>query len=263
MKIGCPIQTTSFVVWVGQHTAILATPFQNSSLSHGPTSQTIPRLTVYDFPMAFSFPKTYPILDSSVIPSANRAEFLQRLGSSLAEAGVTLMEYRNKTGSDAEILADAAILRAAMPAQTIKLILDDRADLVEQTNFDGVHVDAGDLSPAEARRLLGPNRIVGTFGGSTDIIPGILEAPADYWAVGPVFTTITKKTSTPPIGIEGVRHMRQLLGPDRVITCAAGVTLANAQSILAAGATTVAVAGAIFRTSDPAAEFRKFKALLG
>ena len=104
--------------------------------------------------MGFAFPKIYPILDSSFIPAVERAGFLKALGASLAAAGMTLMEYRNKTGSGAEILADAVVLRAAMPAKSIKLILDDRVDLVEQTGFDGVHVDAGDMTAAEARRLL-------------------------------------------------------------------------------------------------------------
>src|ERR1039458_3722960 len=139
--------------------------------------------------MAFLFPKIYPILDASTIPSAGRAEFLRRLGGALADAGVTLLEYRNKTGVDAELLADAAILRIALPAEDVKLILDDRADLVEQVNFDGVHVDAGDLPPEEARRLVGPNRIVGTFGGSETLLPGILDEPVDYLAIGPVYLT--------------------------------------------------------------------------
>src|SRR5580693_6089571 len=121
--------------------------------------------------MAFSFPKIYPIFDSSIIPTSNRAEFLHRLGSSLAAAGITLLEYRNKTGSDAEILFDEVILRDALPDPNIKLILDDRADLVEQAGFDGVHVDAGDVSAAEARQLLGPDRIIGAFGGSTEFLP--------------------------------------------------------------------------------------------
>ena len=213
--------------------------------------------------MAFSFPRIYPILDASVIPAAGRVEFLRRLGGELAAAGATLLEYRNKSGSDTEMLSDAAILRAAMPAPQVKLILDDRADLVEQAGFDGVHVDAGDVTPVEARRIVGPERIVGTFGGSTEFLPGILDAPADYWAVGPVFHTTTKQTDKPPIGAEGVRRMRQLAGPDRVLTCAAGITLENAPQVLAAGATTVAVAAAIFRAADPAAEFRRWKQELG
>src|SRR5580692_8815937 len=122
--------------------------------------------------MPFSFPKIYPIMDASIIPATGRAEFLHRLGSSLAAAGLTLLEYRNKTGSDAEILSDAAILRAALPDPNIKLILDDRADLVEQAEFDGVHVDAGDVSASEARQLLGTTRIIGEFGGSSEFLSG-------------------------------------------------------------------------------------------
>jgi thiamine-phosphate pyrophosphorylase len=213
--------------------------------------------------MAFSFPKIYPILDASVIPAEGRAEFLRRLGSELAEAGVTLLEYRNKTGNDRQMLADAAVLRAAMPVGTVKLIFDDRADLVEETGFDGVHVDSGDVPPVEARRLVGPDRIVGTFGGSDSLLPGILDEPADYLAVGPVFTTTTKQTSKAPIGPEGVRRLRQEAGPDRILTAAAGITIATAPLVLAAGATAVAVSAAIFRAKDPAAEFRRWKAELG
>jgi thiamine-phosphate pyrophosphorylase len=208
--------------------------------------------------MPFSFPKIYPILDSSMIPSAGRAEFLRRLGDSLTEAGVTLLEYRNKTGADAELLADAAILRAAMPAGRVKLILDDRADLVEAAGFDGAHVDAGDVSVAAARKLLGPNRIVGTFGGGAALVPGILAQPADYFSIGAVYPTRTKKVSAPPIGIDGVRRLREQAGPGPVLVAIGGITLATAPAALAAGATTVAVIGAFFRQPDPAAEFRRW-----
>jgi thiamine-phosphate pyrophosphorylase len=213
--------------------------------------------------MPFAFPKIYPILDASIIPREGRAEFLRRLGGSLADAGVTLLEYRNKTGGDAELLADAAILRAALPAGYVKLILDDRADLVDESGFDGAHLDAGDMAPAEARRLLGPGRIIGAFGGSETMLPGILDEPVDYLAIGPVYPTTTKQTSKTPIGPEGVRRLRAEAGADRILTAAAGITLDTAPLVLAAGANTVAVSAAIFRTSDPAAEFRKWKAVLG
>lgn len=212
--------------------------------------------------MRYPFPKIYPILDSSVIPAAGREEFLLRLGGELAAAGVMLLQYRNKTGTDSEILNDGSTLRAAMPAP-VRLILDDRADLVNELEFDGVHVDAGDVSAEDARRMLGKERIVGTFGGSTEFLPGILAAPVDYWAVGPIYRTTTKQTDKTPIGSEGVRRMRELAGPDRVLTCAGGITLETAPLVLAAGATSVAVAAAIFRAPDPAAEFRRWKAELG
>ena len=212
--------------------------------------------------MSISFPKIYLILDSAVIPQFGRAEFLRRLGSELAEAGVALLEYRNKTGSEAELLADAAIIRAALPVGRVKLILDDRADLVERAGFDGVHVDTGDAAPAEARRLVGAERIVGTFGGSEALLPGILQEPADYLSIGPVFATTTKQTTKTPIGVEGVRKLREEAGPNTVLVAVGGMTLESAPAGLAAGASVIAVAAAIFRSANPAAEFRRWKTAL-
>ncbi len=217
----------------------------------------------YPSSMPFLFPKIYPILDASIVPAAGRGEFLRKLGESLAEAGVMLLEYRNKTGAEAELLADARILRTALPAGQVKLILDDRVDLIERINFDGVHVDAGDVAPVEARRLLGPERIVGTFGGSEALVPGVLAEPADYFSIGPVFPTRTKQTSKAPIGIEGVRRLREEAGAGAVLVAVGGITLATAAEALAAGATMVAVAGAIFRKPEPAAEFRRWMVELG
>ncbi len=202
--------------------------------------------------MPFLFPKVYPILDAGVIPQTGRAEFLRRLGRELADAGVTLLEYRNKTGSDAQLLADAAILRAALPSGTAKLILDDRVELVEWADFDGVHVDAGDAKPSEARRLLGLARIVGTFGGSEALVPGILNEPADYLSIGPIFHTTTKETTKAPIGSAGVRKLREQAGPNVVLVGVGGVTLETAPEILAAGASVVGVSAAIFQAKDPA-----------
>ena len=209
--------------------------------------------------MAISLPKVYPILDASFIPATGRAEFLRRLGGSLASAGVTLLEYRNKTGADAELLSDAEILRAALPAEQVKLILDDRTDLIEQVGFDGAHVDSGDLSPAEARKLLGPERIVGTFGGgASGFNPGILATPADYFSIGPVFATRTKQTISPLIGMDGIRRLRAEAGPGPALVAIGGITLATAAEAFSAGATVVAIAGALFRQPDPAAEFRRW-----
>jgi thiamine-phosphate pyrophosphorylase len=197
-----------------------------------------------------------------VIPQVGWAEFLKRLGGELAEAGVTLLEYRNKTRSDADVLADAAILRVALPAGTVKLILDDRVELVDRAGFDGVHVDAGDATPAEARRLLGPGRILGTFGGSEALVEGILKEPADYLSIGPIFPTTTKQTTKAPIGAEGVRRLREEAGANAVLVAVGGVTLETAPEILAAGASVVGVSAAIFRAADPAGEFRRWVAAL-
>ncbi len=213
--------------------------------------------------MSFSFPKVYPILDAGAIPQVERAEFLRRLGADLAQAGVTLLEYRNKAGTEAELLADAEILRAALPAPNTKLILDDRLDLVERAGFDGVHVDAGDATPADVRRLLGPERNIGTFGGSETLVPEILKEPVDYFSIGPIFPTTTKQTTKAPIGVAGVRRLREQAGPDVVLVAVGGMTLETAPDILFAGANVIGVSAAIFRAKDTAGEFRRWLHALG
>jgi thiamine-phosphate pyrophosphorylase len=210
--------------------------------------------------MAFSFPRVYPILDSSVIPQSGRPEFLASLGRALSDAGVTLLEYRNKFGSNTELVADAEILRRTLT--DTKLILDDRADLVSQIGFDGVHVDAGDVSATEARRILGPDHIIGTFAGGDSLIEGILDQPVDYFAIGPVFATTTKQTDKPPIGLDGVRKLRDEAGPEVILSAAAGITLETAPAVIEAGASIVAVAAAIFHAPDPAAEFIRWQKIL-
>jgi thiamine-phosphate pyrophosphorylase len=127
-----------------------------------------------------------------------------------------------------------------------------------------VHVDAGDLPPAEARLLLGPDRIVGTFGGgASGFLPGILATPADYFSIGPVFATRTKQTSSPLIGMDGIRRLSEEACVGPVLVAIGGITLAKAAEALSAGATVVAIAGALFRQPDPAAEFRRWLAELG
>jgi thiamine-phosphate pyrophosphorylase len=110
---------------------------------------------------------------------------------------------------------------------------------------------------------LGPDRIIGTFGGGEALITDILLAPVDYLSVGPVFPTRTKRTTKAAIGVEGVRRLRSQAGPDRVLVAVAGITLDSAAEVLAAGASVVAVAEAIFRQTDPAAEFRRWMVELG
>jgi thiamine-phosphate pyrophosphorylase len=208
--------------------------------------------------MSWRIPLVYPILDASFLPAEGRVGYLERLGHSLADAGVGLLEYRNKTGTDAEVLGDALVLREAMQVGQVRLVLDDRVDVALAAGFDGVHVDAGDLPPAVARSLMGGQRLVGTSAGNEEQLMGALGSPVDYIAFGPVFPTTTKQTSATPIGIDGVRSFRAMTGAQATLVAAAGITLETAPLILAAGADAVAVAAALFRSGNPAEEFGKW-----
>jgi thiamine-phosphate pyrophosphorylase len=128
--------------------------------------------------------------------------------------------------------------------------------------FDGVHVDAGDIPPPDARLLMGSGAIIGTSASDEPQLTAALSSGVDYVAFGPVFPTSTKQTSAPPIGIEGVRRFRALAGAGPKLVAAAGITLESAPAILRAGADCLAVSSAIFAKEDPSSVLRKWLDLL-
>lgn len=221
---------------------------------------TLPRLDPIS--RLYPIPRLYPILDAGILPEQSdaRAAFLGRLGRELASTGLALLEYRNKTASDADVYADACLLRSLLPAT--RLVLDDRVDITLAAGFDGVHVDFGDLPSVVARRLLPEGSLVGTSASSLDALDLCLREPVDYIAFGPVFPTTTKQTSATPIGIDGVRRFRAHAGPSVTLVAAAGITLETAPAILDAGASAVAVSAAIFGHPEPAQEILRWLSML-
>lgn len=191
------------------------------------------------------FPSLYPILDARILPVdpvARRGELL-RLARSVVDAGAAILQYRNKTGSDAQVLEDARWIRdSAGPEPT--LILNDRVHLVEQAGFDGAHVGQEDMSPAEARRILGPNRVLGVSSHSPAQLAEADQSPVDYIAIGPVFPTQSKENPDPVVGLEGVRAARRLT--HLPLVAIGGITPENARSVIEAGADSLAVISAIF-----------------
>lgn len=191
------------------------------------------------------FPSLYPILDAGILsadPELRRGELL-RLVRRVVDAGVTILQYRNKTGGDAQILEDARWIRdGAGPDPT--LILNDRVDLVERAGFDGAHVGQGDMTPTEARRLLGPGRVLGVSTHDAEQLAVADKAPVDYIAIGPVFATSSKENPDPVVGLEGVRAARGLT--DRPLVAIGGISPVNAKAVMEAGANCVAVISAVF-----------------
>ena len=190
------------------------------------------------------FPPLYPILDASFLQSAeDRAVFLGRLVGDLAQAGVEVLQYRNKTGTEAEILADAHVMREAAGSGLL-LILNDWPELAVATGFDGVHVGQTDLSPSEARGIVGPGKIVGVSTHNEAQLRAADREPVDYIAIGPVFATATKANPDPAVGLDGVRLARTLT--HKTLVAIGGITLENAAAVRQTGADSVAVISAIF-----------------
>jgi thiamine-phosphate pyrophosphorylase len=197
----------------------------------------------------------YPILDSACFPNSAA---LFSAAEELAAARCTLLQYRNKSGSARQILGDARGLRAHL-GPSIKLIMNDRADLCLAAGFDGLHVGQDDLSSESARRIIGPDRWLGV---STHNPEQLLEADktsADYLAIGPVFATSSKVNPDPVIGLAGIRRARELTR--KPLVAIGGITRANARSVVDAGADAVAVISDLLL--DPRKSAEEFFRVLG
>jgi thiamine-phosphate pyrophosphorylase len=193
-----------------------------------------------------SLPPLYPIVDAQVL--SKRKIALATYAAELRAAGVDLIQYRDKLGSPQQILQAASVLRDAFAGTNCRLILNDRADLAVLARYDGVHVGHLDLTPEDARRVIGTDRWIGVSTHNDDQVRAANLTSADYIAIGPVFATGTKLDTEPVIGLEGVRRARSLTR--KPLVAIGGITRANARSIIAAGADSVAVISALFSEGE-------------
>src|SRR5579863_7880214 len=187
-----------------------------------------------------ALPRLYPILDAGCFDNAHG---LIAAAEELALAGVTLIQYRNKSGHARGMLEQARELktrcRTGVSDPHIQLIMNDRADLCLAADFDGVHLGQDDLSVEGARRVLGERAWVGVSTHVPEQVEAAAATSADYVAVGPVFATRSKANPDPVIGLEGVRVARSLTR--KPLVAIGGITRQNCNSVLEAGADAVAV----------------------
>jgi thiamine-phosphate pyrophosphorylase len=190
--------------------------------------------------------RLYAIVDAEVLVARGLA--LEDLARELRAAGVELVQYRNKKGTPQEVLRGAGILREVFAGSGCRLIMNDRADLAVLAGFDGVHVGQGDLLPEDARRVVGPDRIVGVSTHTESQVRVAQSSGADYVAIGPVFATDTKADAEQVVGLEGVRRARALT--TKPLVAIGGITRANARSVIDAGADSVAVISALLAPGE-------------
>ena len=193
-------------------------------------------------------PRLYSILDADALTRAGVP--LVTAARALYDAGVRWVQYRDKQGSDAAVAESMRKLRVIFPEGEAVLLLNDRAHLCGQTAADGVHIGQEDMSPAEARRMVGPKRLLGVSTHNVaQLRAALATSAADYLAIGPVFATGSKKNPDPVVGLEGVRAARALTRLPLVAI--GGITAENGREVIKAGADAVAVISALLPEGGP------------
>jgi len=199
--------------------------------------------------------RLYPIVDASCFPDT---EALYRCAEELVAGGVTLLQYRNKSGNAPQMLEQARGLKRRLGA-SVKLIMNDRADLCLAAEFDGVHLGQEDLSPKGARNVIGEALWLGVSTHNPTQLAEADKTTANYLAIGPVFATGSKADPDPVIGLEGVHQARMLTG--KPLVAIGGITRENCRDVIAAGADSVAVISDLLREPRKSAE--EFFRILG
>lgn len=172
------------------------------------------------------------------------------------QAGVTLVQYREKKAGGKEMLDTAKKLAELCHQYGASLIVNDRLDIALLSGADGVHLGQSDLPAAEARKLAGEGFIIGVTAHNVAEARDAEASGADYLGCGAVFTTHTKQ-DTVPLGLAGLRAIREAVHIPLVGI--AGITSENYRQVLAAGADGVAVVSAIMGAEDIRGAVRSFR----
>ncbi|MFP5267039.1 MAG: thiamine phosphate synthase [Acidobacteriota bacterium] len=186
-------------------------------------------------------PRLYPIADWASLNA--RGISVGEFALEMAQAGVGVLQYRDKLRSKEEILGAAGEIAAQFAGRDCLLIMNDHPELARDLGW-GVHVGHMDVSPDVVRQMMGGRACV--IGVSTNDEAQMMAAnagSADYVAVGPVFATASKADAEPAVGLEGVRRARAMTS--KPLVAIGGITQVNAAGVIAAGADSVAVIGAL------------------
>jgi thiamine-phosphate pyrophosphorylase len=200
-------------------------------------------------------PRLYVILDAALL-TIPETECAQKL----ADAGVRLLQYRNKTASSRQLSESASRLASLLIPRGVSFVVNDRADIASLSGATGVHVGQEDLGVQEARCVIGPDKWVGISTHNLDQFERAAASSADYIAVGPVFSTSTKTNPDPVVGLNFIGKARSLTS--KPIVAIGGITLDRSADVIRAGADSVAVISDILFAPDPAKRARQFIDLL-
>jgi thiamine-phosphate pyrophosphorylase len=181
-------------------------------------------------------------------PDSTAGRDLTSVAQAAVRGGATMVQLRYKAGAS-EVLQSAREVIAVLRPTGVPVIINDRVDLASALGAHGVHVGQGDTPPAEARRLLGDDAIVGLSITHFDQLAHVDPDVVDYLGVGPIFSTPSKPDAAPPIGLAELAEIARAVRLP--IAAIGGITEANAADVIRAGADGLAVISAICSAENP------------
>jgi thiamine-phosphate pyrophosphorylase len=194
--------------------------------------------------------RLYVIVDPSVAGDHD----LATLAAQAAAGGATLIQYRDKSADTGLMVAKARRIHAALSGSGVPLLINDRVDIALAAGAEGVHLGQSDMSPMDARRLLGPTTIIGRTIKNDKHAAALSDEPVDYACIGGVFATQSKQNDAEPVGLAGLSRLREQIrkiAPTLPAGAIAGINVQNAASVIAAGADGIAIISAVIAQADP------------
>jgi len=202
--------------------------------------------------------------DFSLVLVTDRALSLGRPIAAIVEAaargGVSAVQLREKTCPANKCVELARDIKKLLAPFGIPLMINDRVDVALAAGADGVHLGQSDIPAADARKMLGPEAIIGLSVETLDQAAAAENQDVDYLGVSPIFRTPTKTDTGEPWGLDGLGKVRAL-SRHRLVAIG-GIDSSNAERVLAAGADGLAVVSAICAAADPEAEARLLRGII-
>ena len=165
----------------------------------------------------------------------------------MSAGGATFVQLREKHKGAREFYREAEEALRVARSLGVRLIINDRVDIALALSADGVHLGQDDLSPDAAREVLGESAIIGFSTHNIEQAIAAARLPVDYIAIGPIFETSSKENPDPVVGLEGLRRVKQAVGPTPLVAIG-GIGLENINEVFAAGADSIAVINLLLST---------------
>ena len=195
--------------------------------------------------------RTFPTTDIYAITDNNLSlgRSLEHVVNALLQAGVRIVQYREKDKDAGIMLEECRLLRRLTQEAGACFIVNDHIDIALLVDADGVHVGQDDLTVAETRRLIGPNKILGLSVSNAGELAAV-PAGVDYLGIGPVYPTGTKRDAAAATGVAEFAELVAAAGLP--VVAIGGISAGNLSPLFAAGTHGVAVVSAICGQDDPA-----------